>query len=66
LSQGETGIEIITELRERLRIPLKAVLITGDTSSAIKNLPLDPCLRITSKPTKADELLRLLSALLAT
>jgi signal transduction histidine kinase/CheY-like chemotaxis protein len=66
LSQGETGIEIIKELRERLRVPLKAVLITGDTSSAIKNLPLDPCLRITSKPTKADELLRLLSALLAT
>lgn len=66
LSQGETGIEIITELRERLRVPLKAVLITGDTSSAIKNLPLDPCLRITTKPTKADELLRLLGALLAT
>jgi two-component system CheB/CheR fusion protein len=65
LSQGETGLEIITELRERLRVPLKAVLITGDTSSAIKNLPLDPCLRITSKPTNADELLTLLSALLA-
>jgi signal transduction histidine kinase len=65
LSDGETGIEIITVLRERLRIPLKAVLITGDTSSAIKNLPLDPCLRITSKPTKADELLTLLSGLLA-
>jgi two-component system CheB/CheR fusion protein len=66
LSQGETGLEVITELRERLRVPLKAVLTTGDTSSAIKNLPLDPCLRIASKPTKADELLTLLSALLAT
>ena len=65
LSRGETGVEIITELRERLRVPLKAVLVTGDTSSAIKNLPLDPCLRITSKPTNADELLTLLSALLA-
>jgi CheY-like chemotaxis protein len=66
LSAGETGIEIITVLRERLRVPLKSVLITGDTSSAIKRLPLDPCLRITSKPTKADELLTLLRALLAT
>ena len=65
LSEGETGLQIITALRELLGLPLKAVLITGDTSSAIKDLPLDPCLRITSKPVRADELLTLLRELLA-
>jgi signal transduction histidine kinase len=65
LREGETGLQIISALRERLGLTLKAVLITGDTSSAIKELPLDPCLRITSKPVGADELLTLLRELLA-
>ncbi len=65
LNGGETGTEVITALREILGIELKAVLTTGDTSSAIKNLPRDPYLRITSKPIKAEELLALLRALLA-
>jgi CheY-like chemotaxis protein/two-component sensor histidine kinase len=66
LNDGETGTEVIASLRERLGITLKAVLTTGDTSSAIKHLPRDPYLRITSKPIKADELLKLLRGLLAT
>ena len=66
LSAGETGIQIIAVLRERLGVSLKAVLMTGDTSSAIKDLPLDPHLRITNKPVKAEELLTLLRALLTT
>lgn len=65
LSEGETGLQIIARLRERLGVSLKAVLITGDTSSAIRDRPLDPCLRITSKPVRAEELLTLLRALLA-
>jgi two-component system, sensor histidine kinase len=65
LNDGETGTQVIATLREILGIPLKAVLTTGDTSSAIKQLPRDPYLRITSKPIKADELLTLLRALLA-
>lgn len=44
---------------------LRAVLTTGDTSSAIKELPRDPHLRIASKPINAEELLTLLRALLA-
>ena len=36
--------------------------MTGDTSSAIKDLPLDPHLRITNKPVKAEELLTLLTS----
>jgi CheY-like chemotaxis protein len=65
LSEGETGLQVITALRERFGPALKAVLITADTSSAIKDLPLDPCLRIISKPISADELLTLLRELLA-
>jgi PAS domain S-box-containing protein len=65
LNNGETGTQVIATLREILGISLKAVLTTGDTSSAIKQLPRDPYLRITSKPIKADELLTLLRALLA-
>ena len=65
LNDGETGTQVIATLREVLGFSLKAVLTTGDTSSAIKQLPRDPHLRITSKPIKADELLTLLRALLA-
>ena len=65
LNDGETGTQVIAALREILGITLRVVLTTGDTSSAIKQLPRDPYLRITSKPIKAEELLTLLRALLA-
>lgn len=65
LSDGETGIEVIAALRAALGVPLKAILTTGDTSSAIKQLPPDPLLRITSKPIQAEELLTVIRALLA-
>lgn len=65
LSDGETGTQVIAALRQVLGVPLKAVLLTGDTSSAIKDLPIDPLMRIASKPVKAEELLTLLRALLA-
>jgi len=65
LSDGETGTQVIAELREALGRPLKAVLMTGDTSSAVQELPRDSHLRVASKPIKAEELLTLLRALLA-
>lgn len=65
LNDGETGTQVIATLREILGVSLKAVLTTGDTSSAIRQLPRDPHLRITSKPIRADELLALLRSLLA-
>jgi PAS domain S-box-containing protein len=65
LGDGETGTQVIAKLREILGISLRAVLTTGDTSSAIKELPRDPHLRIASKPINADELLTVLRALLA-
>jgi two-component system, sensor histidine kinase len=64
LRGGETGTRVIDSLRAQLDRPLKAVLITGDTSSAVKELPQDPWLRIVSKPVNADKLLSLLRALL--
>lgn len=65
LGEGEKGTQVVAALRERLGASLKAVLITADTSSAIKELPRDPHLRVTSKPVKAEELLALLRELLA-
>ena len=65
LANGETGTAVISALRESLGTHLKAVLITGDTSTAVKELPRDPFMRIASKPVQADELLTLMRALLA-
>jgi len=58
LGDGETGTQVLAALRERMGAPLKAVLITGDTCSAIKELHRDPHLRVSSKPVQADELLQ--------
>ncbi len=60
LEGNEVGTALITALRGRLGNKLKTVLITGDTSSAVKELPADPYLRIASKPIKAEALLALL------
>jgi len=65
LANGETGTAVISALRESLGTHLKAVLVTGDTSTAVKDLPRDPFMRIASKPIQADELLTLMRALLA-
>ncbi|HYL00978.1 MAG TPA: ATP-binding protein [Steroidobacteraceae bacterium] len=64
LRDGELGTEVITAVRGRVRPDLKAVLLTGDTSAVIKEMHADPNLRILSKPVNAEELLRLLQALL--
>jgi len=65
LSSGTTGIQVIEVLRKAVQGALRAVLMTGDTSAAIKALPQDPHLRIASKPVNADELTGLLETLLA-
>jgi len=66
LSNDETGTQVIATLRQDLGKPLKAVLITGDTSSAVKELERDERLRLARKPIHAEELLTLLKSLLAT
>ena len=65
LRDGELGTEVIGALRAASPLPLKAVLMTGDTSTAVAELPHDPYLWVASKPIVADELLTLLRALLA-
>lgn len=64
LSAGETGLDVIGGLRSFLQRELPAVLVTGDTSSSIRELQADARLRIASKPINADELLALVSELL--
>ena len=64
LSDTETGIQVITALREVLSTPLKAVLITGDTSTAIRELPRDPNLRIANKPITAEVMLTMMRELI--
>ena len=66
LGNAETGIQVISELRLALGRPIKAVLMTGDTSSAVRELPVDARVRIASKPIKAEELLALIRTLLST
>jgi two-component system CheB/CheR fusion protein len=65
LGAGETGIQVIAAVRDTLKAQVKSVLITGDTSSTIKDLPRDRFFRVASKPIRAEELLTLLRGLLA-
>ena len=64
LENDRTGTEVIAAAREISGNELKAVLVTGDTSSAVRELPADANLRITSKPINSDELLHLIKELL--
>jgi two-component system, sensor histidine kinase len=65
LGDEQTGSQVIAALRRILDPKLKAILVTGDTSRAIKELPADENLRMASKPVDADELLALLKTLTA-
>jgi len=64
LAEGETGMQVIAAVREALGVALPAVLVTGDTSTAVREFARDPNLRLASKPMKADELLGILRAVL--
>jgi two-component system, sensor histidine kinase len=64
LRDGEFGTQVITALRENLRTEVKAVLVTGDTSTVVKHMRDDPCLRIASKPIDAEQLLQVVNELL--
>ena len=63
LEDGRTGTQVIAAARESLGASLKAILVTGDTSSAVRELQADANLRITSKPINSDELLELARSL---
>jgi two-component system CheB/CheR fusion protein len=65
LGDGKLGTEVIAAVREALGPQLKVVLVTGDTSSAIRMLAADRLMKIASKPVNSEELLSLLRTLLA-
>ena len=64
LENDRTGTEIIAVAREIFGDAFKAILVTGDTSSAVRELSVDANLRITSKPINSDELLEMIKSLL--
>lgn len=65
LQKGETGIEVIAAARAVAGEGLGAVLVSGDTSSTLRDVKADERLRIASKPIRADELLSIVADLLS-
>lgn len=65
LANQETGVQVVAAVRRHIAADLKAVLITGDTSSAMQAIQHDERVRMTSKPINPDQLLSLVSELLA-
>ena len=65
LGGGHTGTEVIEAARRALGESLRAILVTGDTSSAVREIAANANLRITSKPINSSELLGLVRELLA-
>jgi PAS domain S-box-containing protein len=63
LTAEETGLQVLRAVRDVLGQDLQAVLVTGDTSSAVRSMPDDAHLRLASKPINADELLALIREL---
>ena len=65
LAGGEIGEQVIESVRRVRGSDFKAVLITGDTSTAAKRLRDDENLHFLSKPVDPDQLLGLLKELLS-
>jgi signal transduction histidine kinase len=65
LEPGRTGTEVIAAAREYFSADFAAILVTGDTSSAVREIQGDARLRIASKPINSRELLSLVRSLLA-
>jgi len=65
LGTTDTGIDVIAAIREIIGQNLGAVLVTGDTSSTVRELRRDTRLRAASKPVDADQLLGLIRDLIA-
>ena len=65
LAEGELGTQVLAALHENTGTDVRAVLVTGDTSALIKQMAGNPHLRIAGKPINAEELLAMLTALLA-
>jgi PAS domain S-box-containing protein len=65
LEARRTGTEVIAAARAAIAPDFKAILVTGDTSSAVREMPVDARLRVASKPINSTEMLSLVRTLLA-
>jgi CheY-like chemotaxis protein len=63
LGSGETGVQVIAALREATGQDIKAVLVSGDTSSAMRALGRDHRLRVVSKPIEPEEFMAIVGEL---
>ncbi len=66
LAERETGRQLIASVRQLRGPEFKAVLITGDTSTAARGVQRHENIHFLSKPVNPDELLRLIEELLST
>ncbi len=64
LESGNTGTQVIAAARGATHPELAAILITGDTSAAVREIEVDAALRIASKPINSTELRALMQSLL--
>lgn len=64
IGPNQTGLQVVAAVREAIGPELKVILVTGDTSSAMRALANDSNLRAVNKPVNADELLGLVDELL--
>jgi PAS domain S-box-containing protein len=64
LGSAGSGLDVLHALRDRLGTAFNTIIVTGDTSTAMRELPHDERLRLLSKPVHADALLALVRELL--
>ncbi|HUK03056.1 MAG TPA: ATP-binding protein [Steroidobacteraceae bacterium] len=64
LNPGETGVQVIAAARELRGPQLPAILVTGDTSTSVRELQVDACTRVACKPIQPTEFVALIRALL--
>ena len=65
LDAGETGLDVIAAVHGILGRRCRAILISGDTSSTLQELPSDDRIQLASKPIKADHFLAMVQEMLA-
>lgn len=65
LQRGETGIDVIAAARKVAGEHLGAVLVSGDSPSALHDVEVTNRLRIAGKPIRANELLTVVRELLS-
>jgi len=64
LEAGATGVDVVAECRGIAgKDDLPAILLSGDTSSAVRAIGGDPRLRVASKPIDPDQLIELIAEL---